>query len=348
LQAAMRAAVLYDIGDIRLKEIAIPELDGPNQALVEIKAVGICGSDLHYYERGRIGTNIVRQPLILGHEAAGEVIEVGEQVSNVQPGDRVAIEPGYTCRRCEFCKSGQYNLCPDVIFMATPPVDGAFCEYVTWPADFLFNLPDSLSYEEGAMMEPLAVGVHTAHLSEVTLGDSVAILGAGPIGLVSLQAAAAAGATLTIATDIIPSRLRMAQQLGATHTLDASNDVVDAVMELTEGRGVDVVIDCVGLAATIRQAISMVRRGGHIQAVGMAQDTIDQFPLFDIINGEITICGSYRYANHYPSAIAAVRDGKIDVESLITHRFPLAETPEAMAWVAKNNDQVIKAVIQPT
>ena len=175
----------------------------------------------------------------------------------------------------------------------------------------------------------------------------MAILGAGPIGLVSLQAAVAAGATLTIATDVTPSRLQMARQLRATHTLDASNDVVEAVIELTEGRGVDVVIDCVGLAATVRQAISMVRRGGHIQAVGMAQETIDQFPLFDIINGEIGISGSFRYVNCYPPTIAAVANGKIDVKSLITHRFSLAETPEAMAWVAENNEQVIKAVIHP-
>jgi len=347
LTRTMHAAFLHDIGDIRLEEVPIPALDGDDQVLMQIKAVGICGSDLHYYQQGRVGIRVVREPLILGHEAAGEVIEVGEQVTQFQPGDRVVIEPGRTCGKCEFCKSGRYNLCPEVVFLGTPPVHGAFREYLTWPADFLFKLPDQMSYEEGAMMEPLAVGIHAVRLSSITLGDSVAVLGAGPIGLVSLQAAVAAGATLTIATDPIPSRLQMAQQLGATHTLDASNDVVGAVMELTEGRGVDVVIECVGLAATICQAISMVRRGGHIQAVGMAQDIIDQFPLFDIVNGEISISGSFRYANHYPSAIVAVRDGKIDVESLITHRFSLAETPEAMAWVAENQEQVIKAIIQP-
>jgi len=347
LQRTMRAAFLHDIGDIRLEEVPIPALTDGNQVLVQIKAVGICGSDVHYYQHGRIGTHVVRQPLILGHEAAGEVVQVGEQVTDLQPGDRVVIEPGRTCGRCEFCKSGRYNLCPDVIFLGTPPVHGAFCEYVAWPADFLFKLPERMSYEEGAMMEPLAVGIHAARLSQIRLGDSVAILGAGPIGLVSLQAAAAAGATLTIATDVIPSRLQMAQQLGATHTLDASSNVVEAVLELTESRGVDVVIDCVGLAETIRQAASIVRHGGHIQAVGMGQDTIDQFPLFDIISKEVNLCGTFRYANRYPSALGAVQDGKIDVESLITHRFSLAETPEAMAWVAENKDQVIKAVIKP-
>ena len=346
LAQTMCAAFLRDIGDIRLEEVPIPALDGSDQVLVQIKAVGICGSDLHYYEKGRIGTAIVREPLILGHEAAGEVVEVGEQVTDVQPGDRVAIEPGRTCGRCEFCKSGRYNLCREVIFLGTPPVHGCFCEYVAWSADFLFKLPDQMSCEEGAMMEPLAVGIHAARLSQIGLGDSVAVLGAGPIGLVSLQAAAAAGATLTIATDVIPYRLQMARQLGATHTLDAGNDVVEAVMELTEGRGVDVVIDCVGLDETARQASRLARRGGHIQIVGMAADTADQFPLAEINNAELTLSGTFRYANCYPSAIAAAVAGKVDVKSLITHRFPLTKIPEAMAWVAENKQQVIKALIQ--
>ena len=346
LTPTMRAAFLHKIGDIRLEEVPAPALDGGDQVLVHVKAVGICGSDLHYYEKGRMGTAIVREPLILGHEAAGEVVEVGEQVTDLQPGDRVAIEPGRTCGRCEFCKSGRYNLCREVIFLGTPPVHGAFCEYVAWPADFLFKLPDQMSCEEGAMMEPLAVGVHAARLSQIGLGDSVAVLGAGPIGLVSLQAAAAAGATMTIATDVIPYRLQMARQLGATHTLDANNDVVEAVMELTEGRGVDVVIDCVGLAKTVRQATRLARRGGHIQIVGMAADTADQFPLAEINNAELTLSGTFRYANCYPTAIAAAVAGRVDVKSLITHRFPLAEIPEAMAWVAENKEQVIKALIQ--
>ena len=343
----MRAAFLHNAGDIRLEEVPLPALDGADEALVQIKAVGICGSDLHYFEHGRIGPYVVEQPLILGHEAAGEIVEVGEQVTGIEPGDRVAIEPGRTCRRCEFCKSGRYNLCRHVIFFGTPPVHGTFCEYMVWPADLLFKLPDQTSYEEGAMMEPLAVGIHAARLSQISLGDSVAILGAGPIGLVSLQAAVAAGATLTIATDVIPSRLQMAQQLGATHVLDGSNDVVEAVMQLTEDRGVDVVIDCVGLAETTRQAIRLARRGGHVQIVGMVEETADDFPIFGISNAELSLAGTFRYANCYPPAIAAVADGKIDVESLITHRFSLAEVPEAIAWVIENKEQVIKAVIHP-
>jgi len=344
----MHAAFLHDIGDIRLEEVPIPALDGGDQVLVQIKAVGICGSDMHYFEHGRIGSYVVEEPLILGHEAAGQVVAVGEQVTQLRPGDRVAIEPGRTCGKCEFCKSGRYNLCPQVVFLGTPPVHGAFREYLTWPADFLFKLPDQLSYEEAAMIEPLAVGVHAVRLASIGLGDSVAVLGAGPIGLVSLQAAIAAGATLTIVTDVIPSRLQMAQQLGATHTLDANGDIVDIVMELTEGRGIDVVIDCVGLAETLRQAIQLARRGGHIQIVGMAEDSANDFPIFGINNAELSLAGTFRYANCYPPAIAAVADGKINVKSLITHRFSLTETPEAIAWVVANKEQVIKAVIHPT
>jgi len=343
----MRAAVLHSAGDLRIEEVPRAQITGPYEALVRVVAVGICGSDMHYYQHGRIGDNVVRASMILGHEAAGEVIAVGDEVRGVVPGDRVAIEPGYTCRRCEFCKSGRYNLCPDVIFMATPPIDGAFCDYVAWPADHLFKLPEQLSYEEGAMMEPLAVGVHAVRRAAVSLGDSVAVLGAGPIGLVTLQAARAAGAALTIVTDVIPFRLQMATQLGATHALDAKDDVVEAVEELTAGRGVDVVVDCVGLPETVRQATEIARRGGHIQAVGLTAATIDQFPLFAVINKELNLAGSFRYANRYPAALAAVAAGTIDVQAMITHRFPLAETPKAMAWVAEHKEQVIKGVILP-
>ena len=343
----MRAAVLHSAGDLRIEEVPRAQITSPHEALVRVEAVGICGSDMHYFQHGRIGDYVVREPMTLGHEAAGEVVAVGEEVTQLKPGDRVAIEPGYTCRRCEFCKAGRYNLCADVIFMATPPIDGAFCDYVAWPADYLFKLPERLSYEEGAMMEPLAVGVHAAARAAVSLGNSVAVLGAGPIGLVTLQAATAAGAALTIVTDVIPFRLRMATQLGATHVLDAQDDVAEAVEELTGGRGVDVVADCVGLPETIRQATQIARRGGHIQAIGLAAETVDQFPLFAVINKELSLAGSFRYANRYPAALAAVAAGAIDVQAMITHRFPLTEAPEAMAWVAEHKDQVIKAIIRP-
>jgi len=205
-----------------------------------------------------------------------------------------------------------------------------------------------MSYEEGAMMEPLAVGIHAARLSHVSLGDSVAILGAGPIGLLALQAAQAAGATLTFATDLLLSRREMASQLGSTHVLDASDDVVEQITEFTAGRGVDVTMDCVGTSETTRQAISITRPGGHVQLVGMAGDIFDEFPVFEMHTAELTISGTFRYANCYPRAIAATSSGLVNLQPLITHRFTLEETPEALAWTSQNKDQFIKAIIQPT
>ena len=342
----MQAAVMYGIEDVRVEQVPKPQITSPDQALVKVGAVGICGSDLHYYQHGYIGDFVVTEPLILGHEAAGQVVEVGEQVTQLQSGDRVAIEPGRTCQRCEYCKSGRYNLCRDVIFLATPPVDGAFCEYLAWPADFLFKLPDNMSLADGAMMEPLSVGMHAARLAGVKAGDTVAVLGAGPIGLTALQAARVHGATTVIVSDVIPRRLQTAEKLGATNVLNAAEvDVVEAIMDLTGGRGVDVAFECVGLAPTVAQALKVARAGGKVQLVGMGPATIDDFPIWDILAKELSVSGLFRYANCYPPSIAVTASGQVDVKSLVTHRFPLEETPPAMQWVIDHKDEVIKAVI---
>ena len=189
----IQAGVMYGVDDIRVEEVDFPQMK-PGDVLIKIKAVGICGSDVHYYKHGRIGSYVVAKPLILGHECAGEIVEVASDVKGFQPGDRVAVEPGYTCRKCVYCKTGRYNLCPDVTFMATPPIDGAFVEYVAWPADFVYRLPENLTFAHGALMEPLAVGMHAVRRSRLKPGEPIVILGAGTIGLVTILAAKAAGA----------------------------------------------------------------------------------------------------------------------------------------------------------
>ena len=178
----MKAAVLHAVGDLRVQTVDKPVITAPDQALVRIRAVGVCGSDVHFYERGRIGPYVVKDPVILGHESAGEVVEAGEEVEHLRPGDRVAIEPGVPDRTCRHCKTGRYNLCAAVPFMGTPPWNGAFCEYIAWPADFCFKLPEGLSFEEGAMTEPLAVAMQGAKRGGIQVGHSVAVLGCGPIG----------------------------------------------------------------------------------------------------------------------------------------------------------------------
>ena len=344
----MRAAVLYGVDDIRVEEVPMPVIDEERDVLIRIHSVGICGSDVHFLKWGRIGDFVLETPTIMGHEAAGEVVEVGENVSGLSPGDRVAVEPGYTCRRCEFCKSGRYNLCPDVVFLAAPPVDGVFAEYLAWPADFVFKLPDEVSLDEGAMLEPLSVGMHAARRSGVTGGDTVAVLGAGPIGLTALQAARAHGATTIIATDMVPLRLEKARALGATHVLDAGEvDVEEAIAEMTSGRGVDVVLECAGAAATIQMAMRIVKNGGKVQLVGMPQETELEIPIYELLLRELDVSGLFRYAGCYPPSIALVAAGAVDVQSLVTHHFDLDETPEAMEFTHAHKDRVIKAVVHP-
>jgi L-iditol 2-dehydrogenase len=266
----MKAAMLHAVHDMRVEEVPMPEISSERDVLVRVRSVGVCGSDVHFHERGVIGKYPLSEPTIMGHEAAGEVVEVLDESCGLKPGDRVAIEPGYTCRRCEFCKSGQYNVCRDVVFLAAPPVHGAFAEYLAWPSDFLFKLPDAVSMDEGAMIEPLAVGLWAAIRGGVTPGDSVAVLGAGPIGLLTMQSAIAAGATRAIVSDLEAGRLELARTLGATETIDASAiDTEAAIMELTGGRGVDVAFECAGAVPALQMALRVTRNGGTTQIVGM-------------------------------------------------------------------------------
>ena len=266
----MKAAVLHGVHDMRVEDVPVPEISHERDVLVRIRSVGVCGSDVHFFERGIIGKYPLKEPTIMGHEAAGEVVEVLDEACGLRPGDRVAIEPGYTCRRCEFCRSGRYNMCREVVFLAAPPIHGAFAEYLAWPSDFLFRLPDTLSLDEGAMLEPLAVGLWAARRGGAQTGDQVAVLGAGPIGLLTMQSAIAAGATRAIVSDLEAGRLELAARLGATDTINASQtDAEAAIMELTGGRGVDVAFECAGAVPALQMALRVARNGGTVQIVGM-------------------------------------------------------------------------------
>ncbi len=348
MSETMKAAVLHKVEDLRVEEVPKPSIQADDEVLVRIKSVGICGSDIHFLKRGRIGTFVVRAPLILGHESAGTVEEVGPAVKHLKPGDDVAVEPGAPCRHCEFCHRGEYNNCPDVIFLAAPPVHGAFCEYLVWPGDFCYKLPAGVSVDEGAMCEPLSVGMWAATRAGVKPGDTVAVLGSGPIGLTALQAAKYFGATRIIVTDLVPRRLEVAEGLGATDVVNINEaDPVQTVMDLTEGRGVDVVFECAGAIPSTQQAVLMARRAGMVQLVGMPSVDNFELPVYDMIGKELLVGGLFRYANCYPPSIAGIATGRIDVKSLITHEFSLDECPEAMRFVDENKDVCIKAVVHP-
>ena len=343
--AKMKAVFLYEPGDIRIEDMDIP-VPRDDEALIRLKAVGVCGSDVHFYEVGRIGDFVVEAPLILGHECAGEVVSVGKDVKSVKPGDRVAIEAGVPCRKCNFCRQGRYNLCADMTFLATPPFHGAFREYIAHPEDYLFKLPDNMAFEEGAMIEPLAVGVYAAERGDVNIRNTVAIIGAGPIGLMTLQAVRARGATNIVSTDLEPFRLGFAKKLGASLTINVKEeDPVQKILEYTDG-GADVVMDAVGFPETLQQTIKIARPGATIVWIGMP--TVDEIPIraVEAICKDVDIRGIFRYANVYQPAIKLVGSGKIDVKSMITTSFTLDQVQEALEYPGKHPGTCIKVMVE--
>lgn len=346
MSESMRAAVLHGVRDLRVENVPAPGAPGPGQCRVRIGAVGVCGSDVHYYEHGRIGPFVVETPMILGHECAGTVTEVGAGVRGITEGQRVAIEPGVPCRRCRFCREGKYNLCRDVVFFATPPVDGAFCEYVLSPADFLFPLPDGMTLEQGAMVEPLAVGMHAARRGGVKPGDTVAVIGMGTIGLLTLQAAIAHGATRAIAADVQPNRLAVASQVGATRLVDAASEsVVDAVRDETAGLGADVVFEAAGTVATVQQTAECVRPAGVVVLVGLPPESQFPFDIMSLLNREFDLRGVFRYANVYAAGVELIAAGRVQTEPLITARYGLEQAEEALLFASTRKDACIKVMV---
>lgn len=317
----MRAAILYGPLDMRIEYIDVPEV-GSRDVLVRVRRVGICGSDVHYYLHGRIGPFIVDKPLILGHECSGEVVKVGDAVGNVRVGDRVVIEPGFTCGVCEYCRSGRYNLCPNIKFYGTPPHNGAFAEYVSAPAGNIYQMPEDMTYEEGAMIEPLAVGLMAAKRGKISVHDSVAIFGAGPIGLLALQAAKSYGSIENFVIDIVDYRLDYALKLGAEFAINALREnVVDQILKLTGNRGVDVVIEASGSPKALQQALDVVRPGGRIVLVGYPPSEVPIL-IDKILMKELDILGVHRYANVFQTAIKLVSSGRVNVKALVTQVFP--------------------------
>ena len=335
-----QAAVLYAPHDIRIEERPVPK-PGPREVLIEIKAVGVCGSDVHYYEHGRIGTYVVRQPLILGHESSGVIVDVGEGVSRERIGQRVAIEPGVPDGVCRQCRTGHYNLCPNVRFFGTPPIDGAFTNYVTILSDFAYALPDQMSDEEGALIEPLSVGLWACRKAKLRGGDHVLITGAGPVGILAMKVALALGVTEITMTDISPQRLEVARKLGATRTVNvAQQSLADAGVEA------DVLIECSGNQRALKDGILALQPAATAVAVGMGPGEEASIPLSFIQNREIILTGTFRYANTYADAIALVASGHIDLKPVITGHYTLAEAEQALQ-ATQNDPANIKSVVVP-
>jgi L-iditol 2-dehydrogenase len=322
MDKSMRASVLTGPQTIELQERPVPQ-PVADEVLVRVGSVGVCGSDVHYYKHGRIGSMIVDGPLVLGHEVGGTIVAVGGAVDPARIGERVALEPQRPCRRCRQCKTGHLNLCPDMEFFATPPIDGAFCDYVTLPADFAHPVPDSLSDAAVGLLEPLSVGIWANHKGGTRAGSRVFITGAGPIGAVAALSARAAGATDIIVSDPVESRRRRITEL-------ASAQAVDPTMGFDpSGFEADVFLECSGATPALLDGLKAVRPGGTAVMVGHGDEHIS-LPVQDLQVREVTLTGIFRYVDTWPTAISLAATGRVDLDALVTARFGLDEVEAAL------------------
>ena len=346
MNGTMKVAVMEGIGKMGYTERPIPT-PKDDEVLVKLEYVGICGSDMHYYETGAIGNYVVKPPFVLGHEPGGTVVEVGSNITHLKVGDRVALEPGRTCGHCEFCRQGKYNLCPNVVFFATPPVDGVFQEYVAHEAALCFKLPDNVSTLEGALIEPLAVGFHAANQGGAHAGQTAVVMGAGCIGLVSMMALKAEGVSRVYVVDVMSKRLDKALELGADGVINGKDeDAVEAVRRLTGGAGCDLVIETAGTEITTRQAIHMAKKGAVIVLVGYSKTGEMTLPMSLALDKELTFKTVFRYRHIYPMAIDAVAAGKVNLKGIVTNIFDFDDIQTAMDQSVSDKANIVKAVVK--
>ncbi|KAJ9127362.1 hypothetical protein QFC24_000769 [Naganishia onofrii] len=356
--------VLRGIHDTYYENRPIPQI-GPKDVLIEVKATGICGSDVHYLNHARIGDFVLGEPMVLGHESAGIIHSVGEKVTSLQPGDRVALEPGETCMGCSDCKCGKYNLCPDIIFAATPPnTVGTLARYYKLPADLCYLLPEAVSLEDGAMMEPLSVAVHSVStLGKLKSGQNVIVFGAGPVGLLIMAVAKALGAKKIVAVDINEERLKFAKQYAATDIFvpppaekdesrpDYSQRVAgllsqSAGLEPRGGNAIDLVLEASGAEVCCQIGLHVIKPGGIYVQVGMGAPNVN-LPWYLVCGKELTVLGSFRYGpGDYPMAVSLVSRGLVDLKPLVTHRFKFTDALKAFHITQAGKDEDGKAAIK--
>jgi L-iditol 2-dehydrogenase len=338
LPSEQTQSFLIRAGEVAVQPALVPE-PGPHQVLIEVATVGICGSDVHYFDHGRIADFVVREPLVLGHEASGTIRAVGSEVTDRSVGQRVAMEPQETCGRCVQCLSGRYNLCPDVQFFATPPYDGAFCQYLVMPAEFVFAVPDTISDDAAGLLEPLSVGIWACRRAAVAPGTGVLVTGAGPIGIIAAQVARAYGADRVTVTDVNPHRLALAAQLGLEAIDVSATPIAEAGLEP------DVLIECSGNPRATWDAFSSVARAGRVVLVGMGGDEL-RLSLPHLQDREITLTGAFRYANTWPTAIQLAASGRVDLDAVVTGHYDLASA-EAALTAARADPTAVKVIVRP-
>ena len=341
----MRAVKWFGPRDLRLVEVEKPAPE-PHEALIRVESVGLCGSDLHYYEDGRIGETAITEPLILGHEYAGAVEAVGAEADPRLVGKRVAVEPGIPCGTCEWCRSGHYNVCKDMVFPGVPPHDGVLREYVTVHADFCFPVPDAMTAAQAALIEPVAVAVHTVELARLKPGETAAILGLGPIGLLTAQVVRLSGASYLYGTDLLDYRVEAGKACGVDRAFNAGrHDTVKTILSATDGRGVDVAFDTARSPDTPGLACRVARPAGRCVLTGISGAEEDLFPVNVARRKELRVQWCRRFRHDFPKTIDLVARGKIDLDRIMTHSFSLDEAQDAFELVSHSRDNVLKVSI---
>jgi L-iditol 2-dehydrogenase len=352
----MRAAVLVGIEKIEMREVADIRLAGKRDVLVRVERVGVCGSDVHYYETGRIGSQVVKFPFIVGHECSGTVAEIGSDVSRVKVGDKVTVDPAQSCGKCDQCRAGRENTCRNLRFLGTPGQgNGCLCEYIVMGEDSLYPLGDKVTLDQGALCEPLSIGVYAARRGAVKGSDDVAILGAGPIGLSVILGCHGRGAKSVYMTDVLDYRVEVARKAGAMWAGNADkSDIVEEILEQQPRAsaatgdvaiGMDVVFECAGKLETLDQAVELLKPGGRLILVGIPREDRVSFAIDKIRRKELTIINIRRQNGCVQEALDLVASGEADVDFMVTHRFKLEDAQEAFELVRRYGDGVIKAMI---
>ncbi|MBZ9755309.1 NAD(P)-dependent alcohol dehydrogenase [Mesorhizobium sp. ESP6-5] len=341
----MRALVLEKKGELSLREIALPLDVGPDDVRIAIHTVGVCGSDVHYYTHGAIGSYVVRAPMVLGHEAAGTIVEVGANVRSLKVGDRVCMEPGVPNLSSRATKLGIYNVDPDVTFWATPPVHGILAPFAVHPAAFTYRLPDNVSFAEGAMVEPFAIGMQAASRARIVPGDVAVVVGCGPIGIMIALAALAGGCSKVLISDFSAPKLKIAAQYAGIVPVNiGEQSLVDAVAAATDNWGADIVFEASGSPKAFADLFDVVRPGGAVVLVGLPVEPV-ALNVPAAISKEVRIETVFRYANIFDRALQLIASGKVDLKPLITGTYDFADSIKAFERAAEGNPQDVKLQI---